>query len=157
MEIKGPEKPIYSIAVTRAARHDSPLLIPLLERIHGEIGDVCGDKGLASRRNAQYIARRGATPFLMMKKNSTSASKGYPAWHSMCASRKKDEKAWNKHYHKRSNNEAGLGSFKQQTSPYISSRSWRCQVNELWLKTIGYNIRQLVHRTVRLAVQRGEL
>lgn len=157
MEIKGPEKPIYSIAVTKAARHDSPYLIPLLKRIHGEIGDVCGDKGFASRRNTQYIASRGATPFLMMKKNSTSASKGYPAWHRMYISRKKDEKTWDKRYHKRSNSEAGFGSFKQQTNSYLSSRNWRCQVNELWLKTIGYNIRQLVHRTVRLAVKRGEL
>ncbi|MEM4257770.1 MAG: transposase [Candidatus Thermoplasmatota archaeon] len=55
MEIKGPEKPIYSIEVTKATRHDSSLLIPLLDRITGKIGDVCGDKGLSSRRNAQYI------------------------------------------------------------------------------------------------------
>ena len=75
MEIHGPEKPIYSIEVTKAARHDSPMLIPLLKRITGEIGDVCGDKGLASRRNAQYIDDRGGTPFLMMKKNSTGKSK----------------------------------------------------------------------------------
>jgi len=53
------KKPIYSIKVTKATLHDSPLLIPLLEQIDGEIGDVCGDKGLASRRNAQYIAKRG--------------------------------------------------------------------------------------------------
>ena len=79
MEIKGPEKPIYSIEVTKATRHDSPMLIPLLEQIDGEIADVCGDKGVASRRNAQYIDDRGGTPFLMMKKNSTSKSKGYPA------------------------------------------------------------------------------
>jgi hypothetical protein len=57
MEIKGPEKSIYSIEVTKATRHDSPLLIPLLEQIDGEIGDVCGDKGLSSRCNAQYIAK----------------------------------------------------------------------------------------------------
>ena len=157
MEIKGPEKPIYSIAVTKATQHDSPLLIPLLEQIHGEIGDVCADKGLASRRNAQYIATRDATPFLMMKKNSTSISKGYPAWHRMCVSRKHDQKSWDKHYHKRSNSEAGFNAFKQQTNSYLSSRTWRCQRNELWLKTIGYNIRQLIHRTIRLAVKRGEL
>jgi len=157
MEIKGPEKPIYSIEVTKAARHDSPLLIPLLERIHGEIGDVCTDKGLASRPNAQYISKRGGTPFLMMKKNSTSKSKGYPAWHKMYKSRKKDEKAWDKRYHKRSNSEAGFSSFKQQTNSYLSSRKRKCQTNEVWLKTIGYNIRQLIHRTIRLAVIRGEL
>ncbi len=157
MEIKGPEKPIYSIEVTKATRHDSPLLIPLLEQIDGEIGDVCTDKGLASRRNAQYIAKRGATLFLMMKKNSTSKSKGYPAWHRMCVSRKKDEKTWDKHYHKRSNSEAGFSSFKHQTNSYLSSRNRKCQTNETWLKTIGYNIRQLIHRTIRLAVTRGEL
>jgi hypothetical protein len=75
MEIKGPEKPIYSIEITKATRHDSPLLIPLLEQIDGEIDDVCGDKGLASRCNAQYIDKRGGTPFLMMKKNSTRKTK----------------------------------------------------------------------------------
>jgi transposase len=157
MEIKGPEKPIYSIEVTKATRHDSPLLIPLLEQINGEIGDVCGDKGLSSRRNAQYIAKRGGTPFLMMKKNSTRKSKGYPAWRKMHKSREKDEKAWDKRYHKRSNSEAGFSSFKQQTNSYLSSRNRKCQTNEIWLKTIGYNIRQLIHRTIRLAVTRGEL
>jgi len=157
MEIKGPEKPIYSIEVTKATRHDSPLLIPLLDRITGELGDVCGDKGLSSRRNAQYIAKRGGTPYLMMKKNSTSRSKGYPAWHKMHKSREKDEKAWDKHYHKRSNSEAGFGSFKQQTNSYLSSRYRKCQTNEIWLKTIGYNIRQLIHRKIRLEVRRGEL
>ncbi len=79
MEIRGPEKPIYSIEATKATRYDSPMLIPLLKRIIGDIGDVCGDKGVASRRNAQYIDDRGGTPFLIMKKNSTSQSKGYPA------------------------------------------------------------------------------
>ena len=151
------KKPIYSIKVTKATLHDSPLLIPLLEQIHGEIGDVCGDKGLASRRNAQYIAKRGGTPYLMMKKNSTRKSKGYPAWRKMHKSRDKDEKTWNKHYHKRSNSEAGFDSFKQQTTSYLSSRNWKCQTNEIWLKTIGHNIRQLIHRTVRLAIARGEL
>ena len=157
MEIKGLEKPIYSIEVTKATRHDSPLLIPLLEQIDGDIGDVCTDKGLASRCNAQYVATRGGTPFLMMKKNSTNKSKGYPAWHKMCVSRKKDEKAWDKHYHKRSNSEAGFCSFKQQTNSYLSSRNRKCQTNEIWLKIIGYNIRQLIHRKIRLDVRRGEL
>ena len=157
MEIHGPEKPIYSIEVTKAARHDSPMVIPLLKRITGDIGDVCGDKGLASRRNAQYIDDRGGTPFLMMKKNSTGKSKGYPAWHTMHVSRKEDEKAWDKRYHKRSNSEAGFGSFKQQTTSYLSSRNGKCQNNEVWLKTIAYNIKQLAHRKVRLTIRRGEL
>jgi len=92
-----------------------------------------------------------------MKKNSTRKSKGYPAWRKMHKSRDKDEKTWNKHYHKRSNSEAGFDSFKQQTTSYLSSRNWKCQTNEIWLKTIGHNIRQLIHRTVRLAIARGEL
>jgi transposase len=157
LEIHGSEKPIYSIEATKAARHDSPMLIPLLKRITGNIGDVCGDKGVASRRNAPYIDDRGGTPFLLMKKNSTSKSKGCPAWHNMYVSRKNDEKAWDKRYHKRSNSEAGFGSFKHQTTSYLSSRNRKCQDNEVWLKTIAYNIKQLVHRKVRLAMKRGEL
>lgn len=157
MEIKSCEKPIYSVELTKATRGDSPLLIPLLKRIDGNIGDVCGDKGEASRRNAQYIANRGGTPFLMMKNNSTGKSKGFPAWNEMHVSRKKDEKVWDKRYHKRSNNESGIGSFKQQTNSYLSSKKRKCQNNEVWLKTIAYNIRQLTHRIVRLSVSRGEL
>ena len=157
MEIKGREKPIYSIDLTKATRGDSPLLIPLLKKIDGNIGDVCGDKGEASRRNAQYIADRGGTPFLMIKNNSTGKSKGFPAWNEMYNARRMDEKAWDKRYHKRSNNESGFGSFKQQTNSYLSSRKRKCQNNEVWLKTISYNVRQLTHRLVRLAVARGEL
>jgi len=31
------------------------------------------------------------------------------------------------------------------------------RINEVWLKTIAYNIKQLAHRKVRLAIKRGEL
>lgn len=75
-ECRQPEKPIYSWELTSALKGDSPRLVPLLERIHGALGDVAGDKAYASRDNAQYVADLGGRPFLMPKRNATAKGEG---------------------------------------------------------------------------------
>ncbi|WP_369334658.1 transposase [Methanocella conradii] len=93
---KGKEKPIYSWVLTSALRHDSPKFRALLRRIHGKIGNFCGDKAYSCRENAKMVAKRGGRPFLMPKKNASSRAKGCQAWKEMMNYRKGASKSFQK-------------------------------------------------------------
>lgn len=149
-ECNGKEKIIYSYEITNATKHDSPLLIPLLERIDDKIGNASGDKAYCSRENVQYVVDRGGKPYLMPKKNCRTLSKGYPAWKEMLYDKQIDDKKWLKHYHKRSNSEAVNNSFKKRIGSYLFSYKKKMQRNEVYLKVIVYNLRQLVMRLARI-------
>ena len=148
-ECRQPDKPIYSWELTSALRGDSPQLIPLLERIEGELGDVCADKAFASRDNAQYIEDRGGRPFLMPKDNATALAKGHPAWRRMVLYRKNHPESFEKRYHKRSNVEAANSSFKRRLGAYLRSRIWWNQRREVGLKVIAYNLCLLIRFRIR--------
>ncbi len=148
-ECRREEKPIYSWELTAALRGDSPLLIPLLERIDDPLGDVCADKGYPSRANAQYVADRGGTPFLMPKKGATARAGGHPAWRRMVLLRKERPEAFHRRYHKRSNGEATNGAFKGRLGCHLRSRRWWNQRREVGLKVVAYNLRLLIRYRIR--------
>lgn len=148
-ECRQPDKPIYSWELTSALKGDSPRLIPLLERIDGELGHVCGDKAYASRRNAQYVAERGGTPFLMPKDNVTAKAGGCPAWRRMVLFRRRHPRAFENRYHRRSNVEATNSSFKRSLGSALRSRTWWNQRREAALKVIVVNLRLLIRFRVR--------
>jgi hypothetical protein len=154
-ESRLPEKPIYSWELTDALRGDSPLLIPLLERIDGPLGDVSADKAYPSRKNAQYVADRGGTPFLMPKANSTTKAKGHPAWKRMVRFRRERPKAFGKRYHKRSNGEATNGAFKGRFGGHLRSRKWWNQKREVAQKVVAYNLRLLIRHRIRWGLEAG--
>lgn len=154
-ECRQPEKPIYSWELTNALRGDSPLLVPLLERIDGPLGDVCGDKGYPSRVNAQYVEDRGGTPFLMPKENATGKAKGYPAWKRMVRFRQRRPVAFRKRYHQRSNGEATNGAFKGRFGGHISSRLWWNQTREVAQRVVAYNLRLLIRYRIRWGLEAG--
>jgi transposase len=127
----------------------------MLERIEGELGDVCGDKAYASRDNAQYVEDRGGTPFFMPKENATTLSKGHPGWRRMVLHKKKRPESFDKRYHKRSNGEAVNSSFKRKLGAYLRSRKWWNQRRETALKVIAYNIRLLIRFRIRNGINQG--
>ena len=129
-ECRQKEKPIYSLQLTSALRHDSPIFRILLKRVHGEIGNVCGDKAYSSRENAEIIAKRGGTPFLMPKQNELSKAKGHQAWTEMMRYREEHPKAFEKRYHKRSNSESTNSSFKRKYGEFLYSHKWKTQKRE---------------------------
>jgi len=148
-ECRQPEKPIYSWELTAAWRGDSPQLVPLLDRIAGEMGDVCGDKAYASRANAQYVEDRGGRPFLMPKGNATAKAGGCPAWRRMVLSRRRHPRAFERRYHRRSNGEAVNSSFKRTLGSDLRSRRWWNQRREAALKVIVRNLRLLLRFRIR--------
>ena len=151
-EARGPEKIIYSAEITKATRHDSPMLIPLLERINGDLGIVSGDKAYSCRKNTQYIADRNGTPRLVPRKNVTTRSKGCPAWWDMVNEYRENNDEWMDEYHQRSNSEAIFWSFKKRQGSYLFSKRWRNKTIEVHLKVIVYNLRLLIRRKARVAL-----
>jgi len=148
-ECRQKEKPIYSWQLTSAVRHDSPRFRTLLKRIHGEIGNVCGDKTYSSRENTDLVAKRGGIPFLMPKKNASSKTKGHQAWTEMIRYREEHPKAFEKRYHKRSNSESTNSSFKRKYGEFLYSRKWKTQKIEAGLKVITYNLKLLIRYRIR--------
>ncbi|MGI0092255.1 MAG: transposase [Nitrososphaerales archaeon] len=153
-ECRGREKPIYSWILTSALRHDSPRFRALLRRIHGKIGNVCGDKAYSSRENARMVSKRGGRPFLMPKKNASPKAKGCQAWKEMMMNYRKEHPiAFKNRYHKRSNSESVNSSFKGKYGERLYSRKWHLQKREAGLKVITFNLRQLVRFRIRLEVE----
>ena len=148
-ECRQKEKPIYSWQLTSALRHDSSRFRTLLKRVHGEIGNVCGDKAYSSRENAELVAKRGGRPFLLTKENASSEAKGHQAWKEMMRYREEHPKAFEKRYHKRSNSESTNSSFKRKYGEFLYSRKWKTQKREAGLKVITYNLRLLIRYRIR--------
>ena len=125
----------------------------LLKRIHGKIGNVCGDKANSCRRNAELVAELGGKPFLMPKKNASSRARGYHAWKVMMRYKEEHPKAFENRYHKRSNAESTNSSFKGKYGEFLHSRQWYTQKREAGLKVITYNIRQLIRFRIRVEIE----
>jgi transposase len=147
------EKPIYSWILTSALRHDSPKFRTLLKRIHGRIGDICGDKAYSCRKNAELVKRLGGKAFLLPGKNASSKARGHQAWKEMMNYWTKHKKAFENRYHKRSNSEAINASLKCKYGEFLYSRKWKMQRVEAGLKVITYNLRQLIRYKIRLEME----
>jgi transposase len=148
-ECRQREKPIYSWMLTSALRHDSPRFRTLLKRVRGRIGDVCGDKAMSSRDNADLVRNLGGELFLMPKENATSRARGHQGWKEMMKFKKKHPKQFDKRYHKRSNAESVNSSFKRKYGEFLHSRKWNTQRKEAGLKVIAYNLRMLIRHGIR--------
>lgn len=150
VETTQPEKVILASALTAGSRGDSPLLIPLLEEIKQPIAEVSGDKGYPSRQNAQYIRDRGAKPFLMPKDNATPRAHGHLAWREMVLERRQNPIEFEKHYHRRSNNESVNSTWKKWFGEALRSKKrWNQRRETTWKKAV-YNLRLLVRFRLRI-------
>jgi transposase len=150
-----PEKIIHASALTAGNCGDPQMLIPLLEGIDGPIGEVSGDKGYPSRRNAQYIRDRGAKPYLMPKENARPRSNGFPAWREMVLERIEKPSLFEKHYHRRSNNESVNSTWKRWFGDSLRSRKrWNQRRETTWKKAV-YNLRHLIRFRLRTRIAGG--
>ena len=147
------EKPIYSWILTSALRHDSPRFRTLLKRVHGRIGDVCGDKAMSSRDSANLVWELGGRPFLMPKENATNKARGHHGWKEMMKFKENHPKQFDKRYHKRSNAESTNSSFKRKYGEFLYSRKWNTQKRETGLKVITHNMRLLIKYRIRGEIQ----
>jgi transposase len=134
-------------------RHDSPRFRTLLNRVRGEIGDVCADKADSCRENATLVSDLGGKPFLMPRSNATNKAKGSQPWKEMMLFRDEHPEEFGRRYHKRSNAESTNASLKGKYGEFLRSRRWPMQKREAGLRVIAHNIRRLIRYRIRQEVE----
>jgi hypothetical protein len=131
---------ILNLSVTKGTRHDSPILKRLLKPIPKGHGDACLDPAYLSRRNCTLISKKGRTPFIKPKRNTTIRKRGSQPWRDMMTLWFEDQATFLKRYHQRSKAESVYSALKRCYGNYLSSHKTRAQRRELHLKTLSYNI-----------------
>jgi hypothetical protein len=131
---------ILNIRITKGTRHDSPILKRLLRPIPKGGGDTCLDPAYLSRRNCNLIAKKGRTPIIKPKRNTTIRKRGSQPWRDMITLWLEHRTLFLKRYHQRSKAESVYSALKRYYGNHLSSHRRRTQRRELHLKTLTYNI-----------------
>lgn len=136
---------IYSFAVTRSYRHDSPILDRLIAKVSFSEFVLCGDSGYLSRINCGLVGKKKGMAFFSVKKNITAKSRGVKEWHEMVMLFREFPWGFLLIYHMRVYIEATFGSIKQRFDHQLYSRIWFMQRRELGLKVLSHNVKQLLY------------
>jgi hypothetical protein len=126
--------------ITKGTRHDSPILKRLLKPIPKGSGDLCADPAYLSRRNCNLITKKGRSPIIKPKRNTTIRKRGSQAWRDMMTLWFEDGESFLKRYHQRSKAESVYSALKRCYGNHLSSHKRTAQRRELHLKTLTYNI-----------------
>ena len=131
---------ILNQTITRGTCHDSPFLKGLLRPIAKGNGDACLDPAYLSRRNCNLIAKKGRSPIIKPKQNTTIRKRGSQPWRDMMTLWVEDKATFLKRYHQRSKAESVYSALKRCYGNHLSSHKRRAQRRELHLRTLSYNI-----------------
>jgi len=104
------------------------------------VGDTCLDAAYLSRRNCNLIAKKGRTPIIKPKRNTTIRKRGSQPWRDMLTVWVEDQATFLKRYHQRSKAESVYSVLKRCYGNHLASRKRNAQRRELHLKTLTYNI-----------------
>lgn len=147
----------------KGRNHTDTVLLPDLVNKTAEnfkISEVSADKGYSSIENHHAIARHGATPFIVFKKNATGGGthntgrcKNTGTWEKMFHffSFKQDE--FLAHYHKRSNVESTFSMIKAKFGDAVRSKTTVAMKNEVLCKVLAHNICCLISAMYELGIQ----
>lgn len=132
--------------VTESNSADTNEFIPLLERTMEsfDINRVTADKGYLSRKNYDFGSASGFETFIPFKSNTTGKQRGSKAWFEAYYYFKTNEEGFMKKYHERSNVESTFGAIKRKFGDSLKSKNYTAQVNELYCKSIAYNITMVI-------------
>ncbi len=132
---------ICSAKVTKGHVHESPLFKPLLDDTAKifNIKEVSADAGYLSRDNVKAIAKIGAAPFIMGKKNINVPMKSRSSWGLMLRLWKNNQMYFAERYHKRSNVESTFGSLKRKFGDFCRSKKPESQESEILAKIVCFN------------------
>lgn len=136
---------IYSFAITKAYRHDSPILPRLIACVSMVEFILCGDGGYLSRMNCKLVGSKKGLAFFKIKKNVTAKKRGVRAWYEMVTLFKNMPWGYLLIYRLRAYVEAVFGAVKQRFDHQLYSRIWFMQRRELGLKVISHNVKQLLY------------
>ena len=128
--------------VTSGEVHDSTQLGALLTSLPiDDLEAVTADAGYLSRQNCDLIEAVGAKPYIKIRKNvNTIRARGSRAWVNKILEWRRNPKAWNKRYHKRSCAESAFSAIKRRFGHRLASIRRDLQRKELMTKVISYNI-----------------
>ena len=133
---------ICSAKVTKGNAHESPYFKPLLDDTAKifTIREVSADAGYLSRGNVKAIAKIGAVPYIMGKKNvHVPALTKLSAWSAMLQLWKNHQIFFAEHYHRRSNVEATFSALKRKFGDFCRCKQPESQENEILAKIVCFN------------------
>jgi transposase len=124
------------------------------------MSEVSGDKGYSSVANTNEIAKHGATPFLMFRKNSNgNGTKGTTRnlkremWTKMFHFFSFKQEEFLAHYHKRSNVESTFSMIKAKFGDAVRSKDEVAMKNEALCKILCHNICCLISAIYELGIE----
>ncbi len=123
--------------------------------------EVSADKGYSSIDNHEAIAKYGATPFIMFKKNASGKRtrnlerrrNGCETWEKMFHYFSLNREEFMNHYHKRSNVESTFSMIKAKFGDRVRSKTVVAMRNEALCKILCHNICRLIHAMYELGIK----
>jgi transposase len=120
--------------------------------------EVSADKAYSGLSNLRLVVDNGAQPFIPFKKGATenhwrSYKDKTGLWKRLFHFFKYNEEEFDKHYHKRSNNETVFSMIKSKFGERLRSKTRTAQVNEVLLKVLCHNLCVIVQSIFELNLE----
>lgn len=137
---------ITAARVTTGREHESKFFPELIREtsMRFKMKLISADAGYLSRKNCQIAGDLGVMPFILPKENTTS-KRGPTAWKKMLYIWETYRPIFEKHYHMRSNVESTFAMIKRKFLPYVRSKIYVAQMNEILCKVVCHNASVLVN------------
>lgn len=144
---------VVAVEVTGPNTGDAPRFRPLLEETteHFDVRRVLADKAYSSYANMDFATAREVTPFVMFRENATGNT-GCEAWDKLLHFYRFHRQEFMRAYHKRSNVESTFSAVKRVFGDFVRSKNRTAQINEILLKLICHNIRQVIFAMYELGI-----
>jgi len=113
--------------------------------------EVSADKGYASRKNSETVAKAGATPFIAF--SSHHRGNGGGTWEKMYYYFQFQKTEFLAHYHKRSNVESTFSMIKRKFGDALRSKTDTAMINETLCKVLCHNLVVLIHEMYELGIE----
>ncbi len=146
---------VTSVEITGRYANDSPQFRPLVTTTakNFHMRDVEADKAYSSKGNLELVARKGGTPYIPFKTNTTGEGEGSILWEKLWHFYQYNREEFLTHYHKRSNAESTMWMIKSKSSEHIRSKTDIAIVNELLCKVLCHNICVVISSMYELGVE----
>ena len=144
---------VTAVEVAESNSGDAPRFRPLVASTAScfDVKRVMGDKAYLSYDNMDFAEENGIEPVIMFKENSIANSNN-DTWDRLFHMYSYNRRDFMKVYHQRSNVESTFSAIKRVFGDFVRSKNRTAQVNEVLLKVICHNIRQLIFGIFELGI-----